>query len=66
MFNHIFNPILDRFHVPESSRPYVMKFYLTGVFAVIMEWLDKNCSDEIGSISKIIADCVMGERNING
>lgn len=66
MFSNIFNPILDRFHVPENSRPYVMKFYLTGVFAVIMEWLDKNCSDEIGSISKIISDCVMGERNING
>ena len=27
MFNHIFDPILSRFHVPESERPYVIKFY---------------------------------------
>ena len=66
MFNHIFNPILDRFHVPQKERSYVMKFYLTGVFAVTMEWLDKGCSEEIGTIAKIITDCVMGDRNING
>ena len=47
MFEHIFNPILERFHVPEKERAYVMKFYLTGVFAIVMEWLDKNCSDNI-------------------
>ena len=66
MFNHIFNPILERFHVPQKERSYLMKFYLTGVFAVIMEWLDGDCSDDIGAISKIITDCVMGDRSING
>ena len=66
MFEHIFNPILERFHVPEKERPYVMKFYLTGVFAIIMEWLDKNCSDDMKTVIKVITDCVMGERNING
>ncbi len=66
MFVHIFNPILERFRVPERERSYVMKFYLTGVFAVVMEWLDKNCSDEMETIIKVITDCVMGERNANG
>ena len=66
MFDHIFNPILDRFHTPEGKRRYVMKFYLTGVFAIIMEWLNGGCSDEIDSITGIIVDCVMGERRING
>ncbi len=66
MFENIFSPILARFHVPENERPYIMKFYLTGVFAIIMEWLDKNCSDEMDSIIKIIIDCVMGERKIDG
>lgn len=65
MFEHIFNPILKRFHVPEKERSYVMKFYLTGVFAIIMEWLDKNCSDDMATVIKVITDCVMGERNIN-
>ena len=66
MFEHIFNPILSRFHVPECERSYVIKFYLTGVFAIVMEWLEKNCSDKIEDVIKIIIDCVMGQRNING
>ena len=66
MFDHIFSPILERFHVPEKERAYVMKFYLTGVFAIVMEWLDKNCSDDMKTVIKVITDCVMGERNVNG
>ena len=66
MFEHIFNPILSRFHVPEKERAYIMKFYLTGVFAVIMEWLEQNCSDDMDIIIKVILDCVMGDRNIHG
>ena len=66
MFVHIFSPILARFGVPETERSYVMKFYLNGVFAIIMEWLNKNCSDDMKMIIKIIIDCVMGERNVNG
>ena len=66
MFEHIFSPILARFCIPETERAYMMKFYLTGVFAVVMEWLNKNCSDDIKVIVKIITDCVMGERNLNG
>ena len=66
MFEHIFSPILERFHVPEKERSYMMKFYLTGVYAVVMEWLEKNCSDDMETVIKVITDCVMGERNING
>ena len=66
MFEHIFSPILTRFCVPEVEHAYVMKFYLTGVFAIVMEWLDKNCSDDMETIIKVITDCIMSERNING
>ena len=66
MFENIFSPILERFHVPENERAYVMKFYLTGIFAVIMEWLDRNCSDDMARVIKVITDCVMGERSFNG
>ena len=66
MFEHIFNPILERFNVPEKERSYIMKFYLTGIYAIVMEWIDKNCSDDMETVIKVIVDCVMGERNING
>ena len=66
MYKHIFNPILDCFHVPDNERAYVMKFYLTGIFAVVMEWLDNNCADDMETVTGVITDCVMGERNVNG
>ena len=65
MFEHIFNPILERFHVPQKERSYVMKFYLTGIFAVIMEWLKNNSADDIKTVTKVITDCVIGERRMN-
>ena len=66
MFEHIFNPILERFRIPQKERSYMMKFYLTGVYAIVMEWLEKNCSDDMETVTRVITDCVMGERNING
>ena len=66
MFKHIFDPILSRFRVPESERSYVIKFYLTGVFAILMEWLNRDCCDDMSTVIRIITDCVLGERNIDG
>ena len=65
MFKYIFNPILERFDFPENSRPYVLKFYLTGITAIVMEWLENDCSEEIDNIIKIIIDCVVGKSGIN-
>lgn len=65
MFKYIFNPILERFDFPENIRPYVLKFYLTGITAIVMEWLENDCSEEIDNIIKIIIDCVVGKSGIN-
>ncbi len=66
MFKHIFEPILLRFRIPERERAYVIKFYLTGVFSIVMEWLDNDCADSMDTIIKIITNCVLGEGHING
>lgn len=65
MFTYVFEPILKSFNVPPSERNYIMKFYLTGVFAIVMEWLGRDCEDSIDLICKIIVDCVMGSREID-
>ncbi|MBR3750891.1 MAG: TetR/AcrR family transcriptional regulator [Clostridia bacterium] len=64
MFKYIFEPVMSRFEVPPQQRPYVIKFYLTGVFAIVMEWINNNCADEIELIIKTIDGCVLGERRI--
>lgn len=59
MFEHIFNPVLERFNFPKSDREYVIKFYLTGITAIVMEWLKNDCVDSIEKISSIIISCVL-------
>ncbi len=66
LFRLVFEPILEQFKVPQNRRPFVIKFYLSGIFAVVMEWLDRDCKEDIKVIIEIISDCVMGDRNING
>ena len=66
MFTHIFSPILARFCVPEKKRTYVMKFYLTGILSIVMEWIAGNCSDTIDEIVDVITECVLGKRCIDG
>ena len=61
MFDNIFSPVLSRFKFPENERAYVMKFYLSGITAIVMEWLENNCSESIENITKIIIDCIMGK-----
>lgn len=65
MFKRIFEPILIKFDVPPKECTYVIKFYLTGLFAIITEWLENDCIDEIDFIIKIINDCILGERHIH-
>ena len=61
MFDNIFSPVLSRFKFPENERAYVMKFYLSGITAIVMEWLDNDCAESIDDIIKIITDCIMGK-----
>lgn len=64
MFKFIFNPVLERFKFPEKEREYVLKFYLTGITAIVMEWLKNDCRESIEDISRIIIDCVMGKAKV--
>lgn len=61
MFKYVFNPILARFDFPANDRVYILKFYLTGITAVVMEWLENDCAEDVDSIIRIIIDCVLGK-----
>ena len=60
LFDHIFKPILDRFHYPRDEQNYVMMFYLNGITAIITEWLKDGCQKSIEDISAIIHYCIYG------
>ena len=63
MYRYIFDPILDRFGYSEQARPYVMKFYLSGITAIVMEWIKNGCKDDINTISDIITYCVFTKKD---
>lgn len=60
MFEHIFNPILERYSYPQKDRKYVMMYYLNGITAIVSEWLKDDCEKTINEISKIIQVCIFG------
>ncbi len=61
LFKYIFNPVLSRFDFPEKERDYVMRFYLTGIFAVVMQWIEEDCEKPDKEIAQIITTCVLGK-----
>ena len=59
MFRHVFTPILERFGVPEEERTYLIVFYISGLMAVITEWLKNDCIDSMDHIISVMQRCVM-------
>ena len=60
LFRYIFSPILERFGISADKRRYVMRFYLTGITAIAMEWMENECMDPIEKICEIIIQCTTG------
>lgn len=59
LFNKIFSPVLDRFNIADDKKHYIIMFYISGITAVIKEWLKKDCKDPIDMIMDIIVDCIL-------
>ncbi len=55
---HVLTPILNRFEVPPDYQGYVMQFYISGLIAIINEWLKGNCEDSIEHIISVMKLCV--------
>ena len=64
LFKHVFNPILERLSFPEKDRMYIVKFFLTGVTSITLEWLQRDCEEDIDEIIRIIINCVTGDFGI--
>ena len=64
LFKYVFNPVFDRFNFPERDRSYIVKFYLNGITSVTLEWLEKDCAEEINDIIRIIMNCIIGDFGI--
>lgn len=62
MMRHAFLPIMERFQIPESDREYMAAFYISGLMAILSEWLKHDCEDSMEHICAIMEQCVMRGR----
>lgn len=58
LYKHVFNPILERFEYPENERRYAINFYISGIVAVINQWLESGCKEETDEIAGVIIRCI--------
>ncbi len=55
---HVLTPILNRFGVPSDDQKYVMQFHISGLMAIINEWLKGDCADSIEHIISVMQLCI--------
>ena len=58
LYKNIFEPILDRFLVPKNEQKYMMSFYLSGMGALMRDWIKNDCKEEIQIIANILTKCL--------
>lgn len=57
--NKIFIPICNSFGVTDNKAiNYMCKFFLDGILAIVKDWLNNNCNDDIMYLCNIIELCV--------
>lgn len=58
MKRYVFSPIMERCGVLAADRPYLMAFYISGLMAIIAEWIKGDCADSIDRVVALIQACV--------
>ncbi len=58
LYTNIFEPILDRFSVPKTEQKYMLSFYLSGLGAIMIDWVKNDCKEDISVIINIIMKCL--------
>ncbi len=58
MFRHVFSPIMDRFHIAEEKKPFLLSFYIDGMIGITKRWIDGGCRESIAFILDMILSCV--------
>lgn len=58
LYKNVFEPILDRFSVPKNEQKYMMSFYLSGMGAIMIEWIKNGCKEDIQVVINILTKCL--------
>ncbi len=54
MYSGIFNPILERFGVEPGERKYILTYHISGMHAIIIEWVKNGCKESAQYIADLL------------
>lgn len=59
IFDHVFSPIMSRFGLDYKWHKYMMDFYINGITAVILDWVNDDCITDIKEMSNFIQTLIV-------
>ena len=63
LYHTVFSPALSNFGVTEKEKRYVLSFYTQGTIAIIGEWINGDCKDDIDMIIELIMKHTLAYEN---
>ena len=54
MYENIFNPILERFGVEQCERKYILAYHISGMHAIMIEWVRNGCKESAQYIADLL------------
>lgn len=63
MFSKALSPIMRRFRYKEEYHRYFASFYLSGMTAIVIEWLRGDCREPVEEIADIMKKCALPDGN---
>lgn len=64
LYQAVFEPVFERFSVPESERKYTIAFYVQGIMGIVTEWIRRECEDDAEQISALITDLIFSGKRV--
>lgn len=61
---YVLEPIMKRFEISDDVKNYLTAYYINGIWAVIQEWIGRDCKEPTEQIICIIEDCVRPDEAI--
>ncbi|MDO5407952.1 MAG: TetR/AcrR family transcriptional regulator [Eubacteriales bacterium] len=54
IYSRVFDPILERFGVEPCERKYVLAYHMSGMHAIMIEWLKGGCKEPMQYIANLL------------
>lgn len=58
MYRELFEPIMEKYKIPSTEKSYMIKFFMSGIHAIVIEWIKNDCRDSPTFISDLIIKCI--------